>query len=127
MAAHAYGAHGLRQRSDTADFDDVIGAAPIRDVAYGVRPFRVLAVVDGVVRAQRFGPREFFIAAGRDDDLGTAWLYDGNTLWTYDDEVSMGQKTAWAVENGLGGVMIWSIDGDDADGSLITAVDAALP
>ncbi|MET9795262.1 glycoside hydrolase family 18 chitinase [Nocardiopsis alba] len=63
----------------------------------------------------------------RDDDLGTAWLYNGNTLWTYDDEVSMGQKTAWAVENGLGGVMIWSIDGDDADGSLITAVDAALP
>ncbi|MEU3231594.1 glycoside hydrolase family 18 chitinase [Nocardiopsis alba] len=62
----------------------------------------------------------------RDDDLGTAWLYDGNTLWTYDDEVSMGQKTTWAVDNGLGGVMIWSIDGDDASGSLITAVDAAL-
>ncbi|MFE1393860.1 glycosyl hydrolase family 18 protein [Nocardiopsis alba] len=63
----------------------------------------------------------------RDDDLGTAWLYDGNTLWTYDDEVSMDQKTTWAMDNGLGGVMIWSIDGDDADGSLITAVDAALP
>ena len=62
----------------------------------------------------------------RDDDLGTAWLYDGETFWTYDDEVAMTQKTDWALDNGLGGVMIWSIDGDDADGSLITAIDAAL-
>lgn len=62
----------------------------------------------------------------RDDDLGTAWLYDGETFWTYDDEVSMTQKTDWANENGLGGVMIWSIDGDDSEGSLLTAIDAAL-
>ncbi|MEC3894914.1 MULTISPECIES: glycosyl hydrolase family 18 protein [Nocardiopsis] len=62
----------------------------------------------------------------RDDDLGTAWLYDGETFWTYDDEISMDQKTTWAMDNGLGGVMIWSIDGDDADGNLITAIDAAL-
>ncbi|WP_017606395.1 glycosyl hydrolase family 18 protein [Nocardiopsis alkaliphila] len=62
----------------------------------------------------------------RDDESGTAWLYDGNTFWTYDDEIALTQKTTWAVENGLGGVMIWSIDGDDADGSLMAAVDAAL-
>ncbi|WP_017606394.1 glycosyl hydrolase family 18 protein [Nocardiopsis alkaliphila] len=62
----------------------------------------------------------------RDDDLGTAWLYDGETFWTYDDEIAMAGKTDWVKENGLGGVMIWSIDGDDADGSLITAIDAAL-
>ena len=62
----------------------------------------------------------------RDDDLGTAWLYDGTTFWTYDDETALAQKTDWAVDNGLGGVMIWSIDGDDANGSLMAAVDAAL-
>ncbi|WP_017580890.1 glycoside hydrolase family 18 chitinase [Nocardiopsis valliformis] len=62
----------------------------------------------------------------RDNDLGTAWLYDGTTFWTYDDEIALTQKTDWAVDNGLGGVMIWSIDGDDADGSLMAAVDAAL-
>ncbi|WP_150244984.1 glycoside hydrolase family 18 chitinase [Nocardiopsis quinghaiensis] len=62
----------------------------------------------------------------RDDALGTAWLYDGSTFWTYDDEISMTQKTDWAQSQGLGGVMIWSVDGDDADGSLMTAIDTAL-
>jgi chitinase len=62
----------------------------------------------------------------RDDASGTAWLYDGTTFWTYDDETSMTQKTDWAQANGLGGVMIWSIDGDDAAGSLMTAIDGAL-
>ncbi|MFI6577241.1 glycosyl hydrolase family 18 protein [Nocardiopsis sp. NPDC050513] len=62
----------------------------------------------------------------RDDALGTAWLYDGNTFWTYDDEIALTQKTDWAQAQGLGGVMIWSIDGDDANGTLMAAVDAAL-
>jgi chitinase len=62
----------------------------------------------------------------RDDALGTAWLYNGNTFWTYDDEISMTQKTDWAQAQGLGGVMIWSVDGDDADGSLMNAIDTAL-
>ncbi|WP_026122519.1 glycoside hydrolase family 18 chitinase [Nocardiopsis halotolerans] len=62
----------------------------------------------------------------RDDELGTAWLYDGNTFWSYDDETSMTQKTDWAQAQGLSGVMIWSVDGDDADGSLMTAIDTAL-
>ncbi|WP_049576544.1 glycosyl hydrolase family 18 protein [Nocardiopsis sp. SBT366] len=62
----------------------------------------------------------------RSDDLGTAWLYDGETFWTFDDETAMTQKTDWVTDNGLGGVMIWSIDGDDTDGSLMAAIDTAL-
>jgi chitinase len=62
----------------------------------------------------------------RNEEAGTAWIYDGETLWNYDDETAMTQKTDWARDNGLGGVMIWSIDGDDAEGSLMAAIDAAL-
>ncbi|MCY9782314.1 glycoside hydrolase family 18 chitinase [Nocardiopsis sp. EMB25] len=62
----------------------------------------------------------------RDETHGAAWLYDGNTFWTYDDEIALTQKTDWAQAQGLGGVMIWSIDGDDANGTLMNAVDAAL-
>ncbi|MFY7067584.1 glycosyl hydrolase family 18 protein [Nocardiopsis changdeensis] len=62
----------------------------------------------------------------RDDASGTAWLYNGSTFWTYDDEIAIAQKTQWAVDRGLGGVMIWSIDGDDANASLMNAVDATL-
>ncbi|PRY00401.1 glycosyl hydrolase family 18 protein [Allonocardiopsis opalescens] len=62
----------------------------------------------------------------RDNTLGTAWLYNGSTFWTYDDAVSMRQKTDWAQRQGMGGVMIWSLDGDDAGGTLIRAIDDAL-
>ncbi len=62
----------------------------------------------------------------RNDEAGTAWIYDGSTLWNYDDETAMTQKTDWAQDNGLGGVMVWSIDGDDAEGSLMAAIDTAL-
>ncbi|CAM3851304.1 glycoside hydrolase family 18 chitinase [Nocardiopsis rhodophaea] len=62
----------------------------------------------------------------RDNDAGTAWLYNGSTLWTYDDEIAMRQKATWAKQRGLGGAMIWSLDGDDAQGSLMSALHGAL-
>ncbi|WP_285732058.1 glycosyl hydrolase family 18 protein [Nocardiopsis sp. ATB16-24] len=79
---------------------------------------------DWRVLAEKAASEEF--ALFRNDEAGTAWIYDGRTLWTYDDPTAMAQKTAWAREQGLGGVMIWSIDGDDADGSLMSAVHTAL-
>ncbi|GAA1771284.1 hypothetical protein GCM10009834_31950 [Streptomonospora arabica] len=62
----------------------------------------------------------------RDDEAGTAWLYNGSTFWTFDDPTAMRQKVAWAKEQGLGGIMAWSLDGDDAQGSLMAAIDGAL-
>ncbi|WP_408648667.1 glycosyl hydrolase family 18 protein [Streptomonospora mangrovi] len=62
----------------------------------------------------------------RDDAAGTAWLYNGTTFWTYDDPTAMRQKVEWAQDQGLGGIMAWSLDGDDAQGSLMTAIDSAL-
>nr|WP_285761995.1 glycosyl hydrolase family 18 protein [Nocardiopsis ansamitocini] len=59
-------------------------------------------------------------------DAGTAWLYNGTTWWQFDDAVSMTEKVDWARAEGLGGVMIWSLDGDDSNGTLITAIDTAL-
>ena len=79
---------------------------------------------DWRILAEKVASGEFELF--RDDEAGTAWIYDGRTLWTYDDPTAMARKTAWAREQGLGGVMIWSIDGDDADGSLMSAVHTAL-
>ena len=62
----------------------------------------------------------------RNDEAGTAWIYDGETFWTYDDETAVSQKTEWALGSGYSGVMVWAIDGDDADGSLMASIDAAL-
>ncbi|WP_406307337.1 glycoside hydrolase family 18 protein [Streptomyces sp. NBC_00885] len=62
----------------------------------------------------------------RDRRNGHAWLFDGTTLWTYDDPQVLRTKTSYIRERGLGGAMFWSLDGDTADGELMTAVDREL-
>ncbi|MFJ8584946.1 glycoside hydrolase family 18 protein [Streptomyces sp. NPDC093595] len=62
----------------------------------------------------------------RDHRGGHAWLFDGTTLWTYDDPRVLRTKAAYVRARGLGGAMFWSLDGDTADGELITAVDRGL-
>ncbi|AOS65589.1 glycosyl hydrolase family 18 protein [Actinoalloteichus hymeniacidonis] len=63
----------------------------------------------------------------RDEQTGQAWLFDGNTFWTYDDATEMTRKAQYVKERGLSGAMIWSLDGDTPDGELIAALDDELP
>ncbi|WP_327169338.1 glycoside hydrolase family 18 protein [Streptomyces subrutilus] len=62
----------------------------------------------------------------RDRRGGHAWLFDGTTLWTYDDPQVLRQKGGYVRDEGLGGAMFWSLDGDTADGELLGAVDRGL-
>ncbi|MFJ3977566.1 glycoside hydrolase family 18 protein [Streptomyces sp. NPDC090021] len=62
----------------------------------------------------------------RDRRGGHAWLFDGTTLWTYDDPRVLRAKSGYVREHGLGGAMFWSLDADTADGELVTAVDRGL-
>lgn len=60
----------------------------------------------------------------RDTASGALWLYDGTSFWSYDDPTLIAQKTAYVKSKGLGGVMVWELDGDD--GTLTSAVDTGL-
>jgi chitinase len=62
----------------------------------------------------------------RDDRAGFAWLFDGNTFWTFDDPAVMRLKTAFIRRERLGGAMMWSLDGDDANGALVDAIHRGL-
>ncbi|MET9665697.1 glycoside hydrolase family 18 protein [Streptomyces sp. NPDC006475] len=62
----------------------------------------------------------------RDRRGGHAWLFDGTTLWTYDDPQVLRTKSSYIRDRGLGGAMFWSLDGDTANGELMTAVDRGL-
>jgi chitinase len=62
----------------------------------------------------------------RDRSGGSAWIFDGNSLWTYDDPKVLRTKTEYIRENGLGGAMFWSLDGDTSDGELMRTVDRGL-
>ncbi|MFJ4713844.1 glycoside hydrolase family 18 protein [Streptomyces sp. NPDC088785] len=62
----------------------------------------------------------------RDARDGHAWLFDGTTLWTYDDPRVLTQKSRYVKAEGLGGAMFWSLDGDTPDGELVRTVDRVL-
>jgi chitinase len=60
----------------------------------------------------------------RDTANGAMWKYDGSTFWSYDDPTLIQSKGAYVKSSGLGGLMIWSLDGDD--GSLVSAMQTGL-
>ncbi|HEX5201640.1 glycoside hydrolase family 18 protein [Paractinoplanes rhizophilus] len=62
----------------------------------------------------------------RDWRAGNSWLFDGTTFWTYDDPAQMLQKTLYIRAKGLGGAMMWSLDGDDEKASLTKAINLGL-
>ncbi|MEV7213781.1 glycoside hydrolase family 18 chitinase [Kitasatospora cineracea] len=62
----------------------------------------------------------------RDEAAGHAYLYNGTVLYTYDDPTEIARKAGWIKEQGLAGAMIWSFDGDTANGELMTALANGL-
>ena len=62
----------------------------------------------------------------RDRRAGHTYLYDGTTFWTFDDPEQLTQKTTYIKNKGLGGAMMWSLDGDDENASLTRAVARGL-
>jgi chitinase len=56
----------------------------------------------------------------------TAWYYDGTNFWSYDDPASITLKMEYVKLLGLGGAVAWSLDGDDAAGSLTNAMYQGL-
>ena len=67
-ADHGDGAAELRRadrlldRAGAADLDHEIDAAAVGELARGLSPFRVFAIIDHVIGAERTQPRELFFA-----------------------------------------------------------------
>jgi chitinase len=77
----------------------------------GVEDFKVIDKLPGTVF--------------RDDEDGAVWKYDGTTFWSYDDPALISAKGRYVQQNGLGGLTLWPLSGDD--GRLVTAMQAGLP
>lgn len=61
----------------------------------------------------------------RDQANGAIWKFDGKNFWTYDDPQLVREKAEYVKTSGLGGMMMWSLDGDD--GTLVEAMHTSLP
>ncbi|MGW2396620.1 glycoside hydrolase family 18 protein [Kitasatospora sp. NPDC001664] len=57
---------------------------------------------------------------------GVSWKYDGNTFYTFDTPEVLTAKAAYSRLTGLGGVMAWALDHDDAQGTLVKALDKGM-
>jgi len=57
---------------------------------------------------------------------GATWKYDGTDFWSFDTPELLARKAAYSRWQGLGGVMIWALDNDDSQGSLVAALDKGL-
>ncbi len=55
-----------------------------------------------------------------------SWKLSGTNFWSYDTPQVIAQKCAYIKTNGLGGSMVWSLDGDTATGELTTAIHNGL-
>ncbi|WP_224245779.1 glycosyl hydrolase family 18 protein [Hyalangium gracile] len=64
----------------------------------------------------------------RHPEAQVPYLFNASTgLWvSYDDPVSLGVKGDYIRSQGLAGAMIWELSGDDAQGSLVTALKNKL-
>jgi chitinase len=47
------------------------------------------------------------------------WTYNGTEFWSFDDPVVIATKAAYVNNLGLGGLFSWSLDGDDANATLV--------
>jgi chitinase len=78
------------------------------------------------------GVEDYKVLAGRagtrfrDSTNGAMWLFANGQFWSYDDPQLITQKANWIKSNGLGGSMLWSLDGEDAQASLTTALHNAF-
>ena len=100
------------------------GWTQVPDVASGVfqegtpvrgdRPYRYIASLVPTSRVYR------------DAVSHTPWLFDGDAFWTFDDPDSVRAKGAYALEQHLGGLMIWELSNDTAQGALLTAARQGL-
>jgi len=62
----------------------------------------------------------------RDPRSQAPWLFNGQDFWTYEDPTSIHYKVSYAARQGIGGVMIWELSGDTADGELLNSTWRAL-
>ncbi|RRA48046.1 glycoside hydrolase family 18 protein [Acidipila sp. EB88] len=62
----------------------------------------------------------------RDPHSQAPWSYDGKDFWTFDDPASAAAKAGYSREHALGGMMIWELSGDTADGAMLKAMARAL-
>jgi len=95
---------------------------PIR----GDRPYRFIQSLIAPSTLQANSATGGSTVVYRDPVSQSPWLFDGNSFWTYEDEVSIQNKATYAAREQLAGFMVWELSGDTPDAALLRAARNAL-
>jgi len=95
---------------------------PIR----GDRPYRFIQSLIAPSTPQASSATGGSTVVYRDPVSQSPWLFDGNSFWTYEDEVSIQNKATYAAREQLAGFMVWELSGDTPDAALLRAARNAL-
>ncbi|ROQ63428.1 chitinase [Streptomyces sp. 840.1] len=61
-----------------------------------------------------------------DPVTASSWIYDGTNFWTGDTPRAIEARAAYAAEKGLAGMFAFSLENDDASGTLLNAMTGSL-
>ncbi|MBO1419830.1 glycosyl hydrolase family 18 protein, partial [Streptomyces sp. FH025] len=56
----------------------------------------------------------------------SSWFYDGTNFWTGDTPQAVQARGAYAKSKGLGGLFAFSLENDDASGTMLNSMDGSL-
>ncbi|WP_405363007.1 glycoside hydrolase family 18 protein [Kitasatospora sp. NBC_00085] len=66
------------------------------------------------------------MTAGKVTATETSWVHDGTNFWTGDTLQAIQARGAYARSKGLAGMFAFSLENDDASGTLLNAIDSSL-
>lgn len=61
-----------------------------------------------------------------DPTSDSSWVYDGTNFWSIETPFSLKYKYAYIMQKGLGGVMMYSLEDDDANSTLMNAATGSF-
>ncbi|MCW3094331.1 MAG: Chitinase [Ferruginibacter sp.] len=128
-----HNAVNLLQKQGVANNKIVIGAAfygrmweAVEDSSSGLyRQGKFKTSIASRDLAAKLSPDSGFVAHW-DSTAHASYLYNPvkNLFITYDDERSVGLKTQYVIDKGLGGIMFWQLRDDAYNNGLLNAIDA---
>jgi RHS repeat-associated protein len=90
--------------------------------ATGPSPKFAISNMDGVAHFKELLKAGKLSNTYNDSTTGAPWVYDGNNFYTGDTPLSISQKGNYIRTNGLLGAMVYSLESDDPQGTMLKSV-----
>ncbi|WP_328916206.1 MULTISPECIES: glycosyl hydrolase family 18 protein [unclassified Streptomyces] len=82
---------------------------------------------DGVAMYKELEAAGKLVDLHYDPQTKSSWVYDGTNFWSIESPDSLTAKRQYIKDRHLGGIMMYSLEADDANATLVTAATGLIP